>query len=75
MSDRPVYFGYPLSLREMEVRDQLCLGKTNKQIAEVLGISARTVEIHRSRIFTKTGTANAVQLLRYVLGLERGEAA
>ena len=42
-----------LTSREQEVVDQLLLGNTNKQIAEVLGISQRTVEIHRARIREK----------------------
>ncbi len=69
MSDRPVYAGDPLSLREIEVRDQICLGKTTKEIAEFLNISPRTVEVHRSRVFTKTGAGNAVLLLRLVAGI------
>ena len=42
-----------LTSREQEVVDQLLLGNTNKQIAEILGISQRTVEIHRARIREK----------------------
>lgn len=42
-----------LTSREQEVVDQLLRGNTNKQIAEILGISQRTVEIHRARIREK----------------------
>lgn len=42
-----------LTRREREVLDQLVLGRLNKEIAEVLGISQRTVEIHRARVREK----------------------
>jgi DNA-binding NarL/FixJ family response regulator len=41
-------------------------GKSNKFIAIELGISMRTVEAHRARIFYKMGVRNAVQLAREV---------
>lgn len=42
-----------LTSREREVLDHLVLGKINKEIAEALGISQRTVEIHRARVRRK----------------------
>jgi two-component system, LuxR family, response regulator FixJ len=42
-----------LTAREREVLDHLVLGRLNKEIAEALGISQRTVEIHRARIREK----------------------
>ena len=42
-----------LTAREREVLDHLVLGRLNKEIAVALGISQRTVEIHRSRIREK----------------------
>jgi DNA-binding CsgD family transcriptional regulator len=38
-----------------------------KAIAERLGISPRTVEIHRARVMKKVGAGNAVELVRRVL--------
>ncbi len=51
-----------LSPREREVLDLMVEGFLNKQIAERLGIAMRTVEIHRSRVLTKMGARNAVDL-------------
>ena len=53
----------PLTGREAEVLSLLVLGRTNKRIAAELGISARTVGTHVSRILDKLGVDN------------RGEAA
>jgi DNA-binding NarL/FixJ family response regulator len=55
-----------LTQREREVIYPVAEGKSNKLIAMELGISMRTVEVHRSRIFQKMGVRNAVQLARAV---------
>lgn len=44
-----------LTRRETEVHHWIAAGKSNGQIAQVLGISPRTVAIHAHRIFTKLG--------------------
>lgn len=51
-----------LSPREREVLDELILGHYNKNIADHLGITARTVEFHRANIFEKMGVASAIEL-------------
>ena len=51
-----------LTQREHEVMMLALAGHTNKAIAKRLGISYRTVEIHRSHILQKTGTANMLEL-------------
>ena len=51
-----------LSPREREVLDQLILGHYNKNIADHLGISSRTVEFHRANVFEKMGVASAIEL-------------
>ncbi len=51
-----------LTLREREVLDHLVRGALNKQIADTLGVSMRTVEVHRARVFEKMGVRNAVEL-------------
>ena len=51
-----------LSPREREVLDQLILGHYNKNIADHLGISQRTVEFHRANVFAKMGVASATEL-------------
>lgn len=53
-----------LTGREREVLDHLILGMTNKHIAEQLGISQRTVEIHRSRIREKMEARGLADLIR-----------
>jgi two-component system response regulator DctR len=53
-----------LSLREREVLDLILEGKMNKVIADQLGISMRTVEVHRAHIFDKMNVKTAVELAR-----------
>lgn len=53
-----------LTEREGEVMQLAVAGYTNKEIAQRLGISYRTVEIHRSRIMQKTGAPNVLELAR-----------
>ena len=56
-----------LTQREREVLDHLVLGKINKEIAETLGISQRTVEIHRARVREKMqarGISDLILMLR-----------
>lgn len=55
-----------LTAREREVIYPVAQGKPNKLIAMELGISKRTVEAHRARIFHKMGVKNAVELARAV---------
>lgn len=52
-----------LTRREREVVDLVSTGMMNKVIACELGISERTVEVHRGRAFQKLGIRNAVQLV------------
>ncbi len=53
-----------LTLRETQVLACLVDGLTSKEAARVLGLSPRTVEAHRARIFAKTGCENAAALIR-----------
>jgi len=52
-----------LSAREREVADLLLEGKSNKLIASVLGISARTVEFHLKNIYTKFQVSTRTELI------------
>ena len=51
-----------LSPRERQVLDELIRGHYNKNIADHLGITPRTVEFHRANIFEKMGVSSAVEL-------------
>ena len=53
-----------LSQREMDILRLAVAGKANKEIARELGISFRTVEIHRSHIRDKTGCNTLLELAR-----------
>ncbi len=56
-----------LSSREREVLQGLVAGKANKVIAYDLGISARTVEVHRANVMTKMQADSLSELVRMVL--------
>jgi two-component system response regulator DctR len=51
-----------LSTREREVLDLILAGMMNKVVADKLGISMRTVEVHRAHIFDKMHVKTAVEL-------------
>jgi RNA polymerase sigma factor (sigma-70 family) len=61
-----------LTAREREVMSQVVQGKANKVIASDLGVSQRTVEIHRARVMEKMQAASLAQLVRMVLVAEAG---
>lgn len=56
-----------LSPRQSEVARMVALGLPNKQIARNLGISEKTVHIHRQHVMEKTGAGNAPALTRLIL--------
>jgi two-component system, LuxR family, response regulator DctR len=51
-----------LTEREREVMQLVVEGKPNKLVADALGISVRTVEVHRARVFDKMNVRSAVEL-------------
>lgn len=57
-----------LTARESQVLGFLVRGISNKVIASEMGVSQRTVEAHRSRIFVKMQVRNAVQLVACLSG-------
>jgi two-component system response regulator FixJ len=56
-----------LTPRERDILRHLVTGQPNKVIAHELGISPRTVEIHRARVMEKMETQNVSRLIRLVL--------
>ena len=59
-----------LSERELEVLELVAEGKMNKVVAQDLGISERTVEVHRSHIMHKLGVQTLAQLARLKIEAE-----
>lgn len=57
----------PLTLREREVLVLVAEGKATKEIAELLGVSVKTVETHRAHIMNKLGIHEAANLVRYAI--------
>lgn len=56
-----------ISDRELDVLKLLCKAFTNKQIADQLFISSKTVEGHKSRLMDKTNTNNSVALVLFAI--------
>lgn len=56
-----------LTARQIEVVQLIAEGFGNKEIAERLHISVKTVEFHRGRIMTKLGAHNVADLIRYAV--------
>ena len=56
-----------LTPREREVLTMVTSGKANKVMASDLGVSQRTVEIHRARVMEKMGATSLAQLVRMVM--------
>lgn len=56
-----------LSARELEILQLVAKGFTNRQIAEQLNLSKRTVETHRANVMTKLGLESRVDLVRFAM--------
>ncbi|MGD9836446.1 MAG: response regulator transcription factor [Afipia sp.] len=63
-----------LTRRERDVLALVTNGASNKEAGRKLGISPRTVEVHRARIMDKLGARNAADLMRIVLSGESSTA-
>ena len=56
-----------LTNREKEVLECLCQGLSAKESADRLNISPRTIEKHRTELFSKTGTNSSISLVVYAM--------
>ncbi len=65
--------GEALTPREKEVLTLIAAGQSNKEAGRALGISPRTIEVHRARIMEKIGAKNAADLVRIVLSAAKTE--
>jgi FixJ family two-component response regulator len=63
-----------LTLREAQVLERIVAGRLNKQIADDLGISIKTVEAHRANIMEKLNANTVADLLKIALGQNGGKA-
>jgi FixJ family two-component response regulator len=59
-----------LTSREHEVLALIVAGKLNKQIADILGISIKTVEVHRSRVMEKMQVRSLAELVKAVVACQ-----
>jgi len=58
----------PLTPRELDVLQLVVYGKSNEEIGKVLGISSRTVAVHRQHIMEALGVHNTASLVLYAVG-------
>lgn len=58
--------------RERQVLDLLTAGKSNKEIARDLGLSPRTVEVHRARMMERLGVGSLAEAVRLAVQAELG---
>jgi len=63
-----------LTLRESQVLERIVAGRLNKQIADDLGISIKTVEAHRANIMEKLSANTVADLLKIALGQTAAKA-
>lgn len=56
-----------LTKREYEVLGLVAMGKGNKEVAELLFISVKTVETHKGHILEKLGLRNSAELIKYAI--------
>lgn len=64
--DRPLAV---MSLRERQVAKLLAEGNTTKEIARLLDLSPRTVEVHRARLMKKFSARNSLELIAHIAGI------
>ena len=56
-----------LTGRQRQILQLIAEGKQNKEIAEILNVSVKTVEFHRGRLMTKLGAHTVAELTRFAI--------
>lgn len=67
ISDRETIFRREPTRREIEVIRLISEGYKNREVAEKMGISTKTVETHRANIMNKLALRNIADLIRYAI--------
>jgi DNA-binding NarL/FixJ family response regulator len=67
LAEDPAQTAPSLTTRELEVLQLIVHGKSNKEIAVVLGLSANTVSVHRANIMQSLGIHNTAELVVYAI--------
>lgn len=62
-----------LTIREKEVLQHVVAGQSNRHLADLLGVSDRTIEVHRSRVMKKMGAESLPDLVRKYAMLQKGD--
>jgi DNA-binding CsgD family transcriptional regulator len=62
-----------LTPREREVLAEIASASSNKEAGRNLGLSPRTIEVHRAHIMMKLGAKNTADLVRFVLSKQTAE--
>jgi DNA-binding NarL/FixJ family response regulator len=62
-SANPHALGKILSRREQEVLTHVLAGRSSREIGDLLGLSARTIEFHRANLMAKLGATNVTELV------------
>ncbi len=64
---RPARAAPALTDRQRQILQLVAEGRQNKEMAEVLGVSVKTVEFHRGRLMAKLNARSVAELTRYAV--------
>jgi DNA-binding NarL/FixJ family response regulator len=56
-----------LTTRERQILQSICEGKTNREIAESLGLAVKTIDTHRTHLMRKLNIHDQTSLVKYAL--------
>jgi DNA-binding CsgD family transcriptional regulator len=66
--DSQVLFeGHQPTPRQLQVLELICQGYSSRQIADLLGVSVKTVTCHRMRLMERAGVHDSIRLFRWAL--------